>query len=108
MPRIIFEVLDRDGVPVRLTEEYFRHIEKGHPEIVAYLDQIQAVIRAPSLVTIDDDGVSHLTRLGAVSGRWQNLYLEVVVGYSGKHGQVFTALFKKVPPKGRLIWMRKG
>ena len=111
-PNIIFEVLDKDGVPVRLFDYRLRHIERGHAEAASFVLEMQSVIRSPSIITLDKDGTHHLSKLGAVGGFRHSLYLEVVIRYTGAgedmRGEVVTAHFNRVPPKGRLVWMRKS
>jgi len=111
MPGIIFEIPDKDGVPVSLSESTLLHIRWRHPEMDNHASAIQEVIRDPTLITRDTPGSLHFSRLGATKGKYHSLYLNVVVRYSlsdeGIKGQVKTAYFRSVPPKGELLWMKR-
>lgn len=107
----VFEESDRDGIPVRLTaDRWHMHITVKHGEVEPFLQEIQEVIRDPGIVTENDEGVRHCATLGAVRGRWVNLYLEVVVGYDRSTapgmGNVLTVHFNSRPPKGMLKSIR--
>lgn len=110
MQNLVFEVEDRDGNVVQLTQSRWDlHIAVRHPEIMHYLSEIQEVIRNPAIITLDEGGAHHLSKRSAVGGRYSNTYLDVVVKYneiSGTlRGNVLTVFFNARSPKGELLWM---
>lgn len=112
MPGLVFEVNDKDGVSVRLTTNRWEmHIAVRQPEVTAHLEAIKKVIESPAIITQDEGKAYHLPNLGAVGGKWINLYLEVVVRYpenaTFNFGDVLTAFFNDRPPKGVLKWLQK-
>ena len=106
--RLVFSTQDRDGNEVRLTEsQWIRHVLHRHPDIGAYLDEIQTVIRDPEIVRLGDRGEIRLARLGVIASR-PNRYLRVIIVYSDeitgrKLGSVRTAHLSKLPPGGEDI-----
>ena len=110
MAKSIFEVQDKDGVLVSLAaSRWHMHIAEKHAEVEPFLEQIQEVIKSPQIVTQDIGGAYHLSRVGAVGGKWQQLYLEVVIQYEessdSKLGHVLTVHFNAGSPKGELKWI---
>jgi hypothetical protein len=47
MTKIVFSIND---FPIRLTDERWRHISIGHPEMAGYLDEILECIKNPEIV----------------------------------------------------------
>ena len=109
-PDWLFEVPDKDGNLVRLAlSRWEMHIRAKHHETTPYIEEIKGLISTPGIITRDAGGCSHLAKLRAVGGKWENLYLEVVVRYkedpSGSlTGDVLTVYFSGRPPKGEVIW----
>ena len=74
-----------------------------------YIEEIKLVIRNPEIITVEDNSVFHLLRMGAVTSR-PNLYLKVVIIYSdeitGKRiGNVRTVFNTHRLPRGeRILW----
>ena len=74
MAQFLFEVLDTDGCLVRLDEvRWDLHIAEKNSEVVSYLEEIKGVIRSPAIIMQDEGGTYHLSRLGAVKQKWENL-----------------------------------
>ena len=113
MPDTIFEIQDVYGTSVRLlTRRLEMHIRVKHADVVPYIDEAKEVISNPGIVTEDNLGSYHFSRLGAVQdGDKAGLYLEVVVDYRGEpdavFGEVLTVHFNGKPPKGVLKWMKR-
>ena len=108
----VFETQDRDDNTVRLSRtRWNRHILVKHREVGQYLAETQDVILSSTIGTVDGGGAYHLSTLGAVGGKWKNLYLEVVVRYEDtgdtKTGTVPTIHFNDSAPKGDLRWLVK-
>jgi hypothetical protein len=43
------QVISKNNVPIRLTEERWQHITIGHPEIADYYFEIQETVKNPSI-----------------------------------------------------------
>lgn len=103
MDKHIFEINDREGIPIRLTQErWFSQIVDRHPEVESCIEEIEQVVHSPTQITEDEAGVYHLASLGIVLGQWRNTYLEVVVRYTPTEGEVLTIHFNDRAPKGEL------
>ena len=103
MDKLVFEINDRGGVPVRLTQDrWISQIVDRHPEVEPYLEEIKQVVQAPTQITEDEGGAYHLASFGIVPREWRNSYLEVLVRYSPTEGEVLTIHFSHRPPKGAL------
>jgi hypothetical protein len=81
----IFEIEDRDGVPVRLCRyRWERHIKKKRPWMSRYLPLIKQAIVYPEHITTDKDWDDCFDYYIWGVGRRRNLYLMVVVQYYEK------------------------
>lgn len=111
MPDWLFEVSDKDGNIVRLAlSRWEMHIRVKHREVTPYVEELKQLIAAPTIITRDSEGCFHLSVLGAVGGKWTNLYLEAVVRYEegeDDEGEVLTAYFNGRIPKGEVIWFNR-
>jgi len=108
MDKLAFEVNDRDGVPIRLTQDrWISQIADRHPEVEPYIEEIKRVVQSPTQITEDEGGAYHLASFGIVPKEWRNSYLEVVVRYSPPEGEVLAVHFTDRAPKGDLKWMSK-
>ncbi|MCH7713713.1 MAG: hypothetical protein IIC99_08835 [Chloroflexi bacterium] len=108
MPDWLFEVSDKDGNIVRLARSRWEmHIRVKHHEVSQYIEELKQLIAAPMVITRDSEGDLHLATMGAVGGKWTNLYLEAVVRYKENEGQVLTAHFIGRVPKGEIIWLKR-
>ena len=107
MPKWLFEVSDKDGIIVRLAlDRWEMHISVKHHEVSPHIEELKQLIVAPTVITRDSEGCLHLAALGAVGGKWTNLYLEAVVRYKENEGEVLTAHFIGRIPKGEVIWRK--
>ena len=103
MDELVFKINDRDGVPIRLTQDrWIGQIVDRHPEVESYIEEIKQVVQGPTQITEDEGGIYHLASFGIVSREWRNSYLEVVVRYSPAEGEVLTVHFSHRAPKGEL------
>ena len=113
MSEWILKEQDYNGNLVYLrADRWSLHIIVKHPEMAPFVKAIQEVVRAPNVVTEDSGGSVHLARLGAVKGKWKELYLEVVIRYNSSGdrttGDIQTVYFNAMPPKGELKWYGKS
>ena len=95
------------GVPARPTEERWRHIASGHPELGDQRERVLETIAAPDYVQEGDDGELLAVRL------YEHTPLSskhLVVAYrevGATDGFVLTAYFTRRPSARRLtIWTR--
>lgn len=99
-------VESRNGVPIRLPEERWRHIERRHPELRGQRYRVVETIAEPDLIQEGDSG-----ELLAV--RWYprtpltEKYLVVPYREATKDGFVLTAYFTNaIAPHRRTSWKR--
>lgn len=101
-------VRSKRGVPVRLTDERWRHIVQRHPEMADLGDQVVATIARPDMIQQGDSG-----ELLAITLQRQTPFGEkyVVVSYRELTGEedgfVITAYLTRRPSKTRrVLWRR--
>lgn len=88
-------VEDRDGLPVELTFERWRHIVRAHPELARWRRSVLVAIRVPTEVHpgLEPNERWHYL-LGAGPSRW----LKVVVAFEDGRGFVVTAFARRAFP----------
>ena len=95
-----FSATSLNGVAIRLTDERWRHIREGHPEITRY-EEILQNIQSPDLVQEGDFGAYLAVR------RLDRYYLVVVYREVANHdGFVITAYITERLGRRRSIWTR--
>ena len=89
---LIFEVNDKSGRKIHLSNERWAHINQEHPEVAPYLEDIKDTLANPTRIIQyeDDDNVNYYYRY--FKGR-QLQYLLVIVKYLNNHGFIITAYF---------------
>lgn len=110
--QVAFEVQDRWGRTIRLTEEVWNeHVLGRHEELADQLDAIVETLIAPNMVRFDArrfDGECFY-RFGAVP-TFPHRYLKVAVRFiaaEGGMGYIHTAhISRKIPPKETLKWQK--
>lgn len=92
---VLASTLDPDGRRVDLTEERWRHIVDGHPELVPYAASVTRAVRQPDrrMAGREDDEEWFYLK-GAGPSRW----LKVVVHYEGGRGRIITAFGRRSMP----------
>jgi len=95
------DVIDSiNGVPIRLTEERWRHIVDNKPSMSAYYEKVISTIENPTRVVQGYAGA-----LIAISSLGRRHYLNVVYReISRQDGFVITAFISTKLNKGRLTW----
>lgn len=101
-------VRSKRGVPVRLTDERWRHIVDRHPEIAALKDQLVKTIAEPDMIQQGDAG-EVLAITSEVKTPFGEKY--VVVSYRELPGEddgfVITAYLSRRPSTTRrVLWRR--
>lgn len=54
MSEIVFEIVDKKGRKIRLTETQWSHINRKHPTVANYLNEIIETIKSPDTITDSD------------------------------------------------------
>ena len=91
---IIFEVIDKTGRKIHLSNERWRHIRKRHPEVEEYDSIVDALMR-PDKVTnyhIDESIVYYYKYYKSRPS--PDKYLLIVVKYLNGHGYVLTSYYE--------------
>jgi hypothetical protein len=107
-PVLHFSVLDKWGQIVEVTEERWRHVVKGHPELTGQEDLVKDAIGSPEIVYQGDTADDKMFRSVKVSGSGFMLGGKVViavVNYASK-AKLLTAYTTTMDPKKRVLWNR--
>lgn len=92
---ILASAVDPDGRRVELTEERWRHVLDGHPELAPHLASVTRAIREPDQRRAGREvGEEWFYLEGAGPSRW----LKVVVHYEGGRGRIVTAFARRSMP----------
>ena len=91
----IFEVKDKTGRKIRLTKKQWTHINKKHPAIANYLDEIKETIENPdAVIESEEENVclyyKYYKRLKSPYN-----YILVIVKYLNGEGYIMSAYFEK-------------
>jgi hypothetical protein len=93
------------GVPIRLTAERLRHIERGHPEMVGQEERILEVVLSPELVQEGDSGTLIALKHYPKSPLTEKYCAVVYRELSEDDGFVVTAYFTRKPSeKRKTVW----
>ena len=87
------------GVPIRLTEERWGHINEAR-NLQAYFDDVLETFRSPEFILSGYKGTLVAVVLFGRLGFLHVVYREV----SGNDGFIITAYFKRDFDKGRVVW----
>ena len=92
---VLVSTLDPDGRQVELTEERWRHIVAGHPELAPHLSAVTRAVREPHRRLAGRKADEEWFYLeGAGPSRW----LKVVVHFQGGRGLIVTAFGRRSMP----------
>ncbi len=89
----IFEIKDKTGRKIRLTERQLGHITEIHSEMTNYLEEIQKTIEKPLKITFQEKGNLHRYYTCMKHRKHPEKYLRVIVKYLNGDGFVITAHF---------------
>ena len=90
-----------NGVPIRLTDERWRHIIQEHPELAVMKASIADVVEMPDSIHAGREATLMAVR------RRNHLYLVVVYREINQaDGLVITSHFSRRPPRQGLVWKR--
>lgn len=96
MQNIIFEVKDKTGRKIRLTQKQWSHINKKHPAVANHLDKIKETLERPDTITESDskEKIYLYYRYHKFLKSPYN-YILVVVKYLNGNGFVISAYFER-------------
>jgi hypothetical protein len=103
--KVYFSSTDPEGRTIDLHENTWNHIKEKHPEIKSP-QEIKSTIQKPDIITEDSSRTSLAYTKFARSDLHVNVYTKMDDTYS--EGRVSTAFLSRKPPKGDVIWVRKG
>ena len=90
----VFEIKDKSGRKIRLTEEQWTHIKKKHPEVDKYELIEETMLKPDKITDYDiDESVKYYYKYYKHRSSHEK-YLQVVVKYLNGNGFVLTAQFK--------------
>lgn len=92
---VVARATDADGRVVELTEERWRHITSGHPELSGLQDALMRAVEAPERRL---SGPAAEEEWLYVSGVGPSRWLKVVVSYEGQRGFIVTAYARRSMP----------
>ena len=89
----IFEVKDKSGRKIHLSDERWKHLNQEHPEVAPYLEDIKETLKNPVKITEYelDENVRYYYKY--FKERESAKYLLVIVKYLNEHGFIITAYF---------------
>ena len=90
---MIFEVKDKTGRLIYLTEERWSHITTTHSEMTIYLEEIKQTLTNPIKIILHEKGGLRNYYLYLKHRKHPEKYLRVIVKYLNDHGFVITAHF---------------
>ena len=91
-----FEIQDKSGRSIYLPSERWKHINREHPEVAPYFDDIQECLKRPLKITKNqfDENVWHYFKY--IKERKPSAkHLKVIVKYLNNHGFIITVYFAK-------------
>ncbi len=94
-------VKSKFGVPIRLTEERWQHIIRGHPELKKYQDEVLKTVASPDEIYQGKQGELLAVREFAEDKLLVVIYREI----NQKDGFIITAFLTK--RKRKLSWRAK-
>ncbi len=92
---IVFEIKDKTGRKIHLSEERWKHITIIHSEMNNYLEEIKQAIENPLKITPHEKGDLRNYYLYLKHRKHPEKYLKVIVKYLNDLGFVATAHFVK-------------
>ena len=91
----IFEVKEKSGRKIRLTEKQWTHINKKHPTVANHLDEIKETIENPDVITkSNEDNVRLYYKYYKYLKSPYN-YILAIVKYLNGEGYIISIYFEK-------------
>ena len=92
----VFEVDDKTGRKIRLTEKQWKHILKRHPDMINYKEEIKNTLKNPQKIAdhpYDDEAKYYYKYLKQKTDL--DKYLLIIVKYLNGEGFIITTYFRK-------------
>jgi hypothetical protein len=103
----VIVVKSRNGVPLRLTQERWRHIVERHPEMENQKDLVLETLRSPDLIQQGDLDTLVSARFYRQTPLTEKFLMVIYKEVSITDGFVLTAYFTNKPSEGRkVLWTR--
>ncbi len=89
----VFEIIDKSGRKIRLTNRQWEHITTTHPGMAQYLDEIKITLEKP--LKIIEHEVENLRRYYTYqkNRKYPEKFLRIIVKYLNGDGFVISAQF---------------
>jgi hypothetical protein len=89
----IFEVEDKSGRKIHLSDERWKHLNQEHPEVAPYIEDIKDILKNPlKIIAYElDNSIKYYYKY--FKERETAKYLLVIVKYLNEHGFIITAHF---------------
>jgi hypothetical protein len=103
----MFITYSRNGIPIRITQERWKHITNRHPEMEDQKTKVMETISAPDLVLAGDFGELLAARLYPKTPLTKKYLIAAYKEISSEDGFLLTAYFANLPSKRRkILWKR--
>ena len=92
----IFEITDKTQRKIRLTKKQYSHINKKHPAVANYIEEIKETLQKPDAITkseIDENVRFYYKYYKHLIS--PHKYILIIVKYLNGEGFIITALFEK-------------
>ncbi len=93
---IIFEIIDKTGRKIRLTRKQWSHINRKHPTVANYFEEIKETLEKPDIITdsdIEEDVYFYYKYYKYLKPPYK--YILVIVKYLNGDGFIISAYFEK-------------
>lgn len=93
---IIFETIDKTGRRIRLTKRQWSHINRKHPAVANYFEEIKETLKKPNVITesdLEEDVNFYYRYYKTLKSPYK--YILVIVKYLNGTGFVISAYFEK-------------
>ena len=98
-------VRSKNNVPIRLTDERWRHISTQHPEMDGFRDLLLETVSDPDCILEGDTGELLAVKEHASEGIPANFLIVAYKEVNEQDGFVLTGYFtRRISPKRKTIW----
>jgi len=92
----VFEITDKIGRKIRLTDMQWKHISRKHPAVCQYFEEIKKTLENPDSITdtSPDENIKYYYKYYKYL-KSPYKYIMVIVKYLNNHGFVISSYFEK-------------